>query len=71
MTTATRQPTTTATYRRSEPNQCRACAGAGHVSVMEREKWGSSKNWCYTGHTVHRNVTCARCNGTGRKTVAA
>lgn len=62
METPTKQPTRLTTVKAACPD----CHGTGTVKVTVRQKWGSSKNWCYTGHEVEHNYSCHNCAGTGK-----
>jgi len=45
--------------------KCTMCEGRRVVVRIEPETWGSSRNWCYTGHEVERRYQCEHCNGSG------
>lgn len=48
---------------------CITCHGTRRIVRRERERWGNSKTWCYTGRWVKRCYTCPRCDGTGTEPV--
>lgn len=45
--------------------KCTKCEGRRVIVRTEPERWGSSRNWCYTGHEVERRYQCDHCNGSG------